>query len=148
MLRCNCSRWSVEPSEYDTAVELSRAHVVQLGSAVDDVVDGLQRKVHGHELDDRREAHQRSPAADSSEAGLGDGRVPQALRTPLVDEPLRDLVGSVVVGHFLTHDEYFIASGELLVERLVQSLTDGDLVREIAGQDAGDALNHLSIISR
>lgn len=112
------------------------------------MVDGLQRKVHGHELDDRREAHQSSPTANSSEAGLGDGGVPQALRTPLVDEPLCDLVGPVVVGHFLAHDEYFVISGELLVEGLVQSLTHGDLVREITGQNAGDALYHLSIISR
>ena len=56
MLGCHGCCGSVEASEDNRAADEATAHVVQLGGAVDDLVEGLHGKVNGHELDDRLQA--------------------------------------------------------------------------------------------
>ena len=56
VLGCDGGGWSVESSEDDWASEVSSGHVLGLGAGVDDVVDGLESEVHGHELDDGSES--------------------------------------------------------------------------------------------
>ena len=126
MLGCHSRCWSVETPKNYSSTELPSAHVVQFGCAIDDMIDCLESKVYGHELDDGGKPHEGSPATDSSEAAFGDGGVPESLRSMLVDESLGDFVGPVIVGDFLPNDEDIGVSVEFLVEGTVESLSVGD----------------------
>lgn len=125
MLGSHCCCRAVQTPENDPSVQLPRTHVVQLGRTIDDMIDGLHSEVDCHELDDWGEAHQCRSTAKAGEPTLSDGGVPESVGAMLVDEPLRDLVGSVIVGDFLPYDEDVRVSGELLVESLVESLSIG-----------------------
>ncbi len=55
----------------------------------------LHGEVEGHELDDGDEAGQRGADADAGEARLGDRGIDDALGTKLIEQALRDLVGTL-----------------------------------------------------
>lgn len=65
-----------------------------------------------------------SADGETAEAGLGNGRVDDALVAEAVQETLCDLVGAVVLGNLLTQDEDLGVLLELLGEGLVEGLTD------------------------
>lgn len=142
MLGSNGGSWPVESSEDDSSLEFTIAHVVKLGGAIDDVVDSLKCEVHGHELYHGSESHECSAAADACEPCLGDGCVPEALRSPLVNKSFRYLVCAMVVGDLLAHDEHLLVSGELLVKSSVQCFSVGDFLGEVSDEVFGDALKH------
>ena len=85
MLGCHRRSRPIQPSEHDSSAQLAPAHVVQLGRAVYDMVDRLQRKVHCHEFDHWSQAHQSGPTTQACEAGFSDWSVPEAFGTVLVD---------------------------------------------------------------
>ena len=59
--------------------------------------------------------------AEAGEAQLGDGRVDHALGAVLVQQALADLVGAVVLGDFLAHEEDRVVAGHLFVDGLVEA---------------------------
>lgn len=69
----------------------STGHVVGLGGGVDDLVDGLHGKVHGHELHHRHQPREGCAHADACKACLRDGRVDHPLGPPLGQQPLAHL---------------------------------------------------------
>ena len=105
MLGCDCGGRPIEASKDYASVDLSGTHVVDFGRAVNDVVDGLESEVNGHELYDGGEAHKRGSTRQPCKSAFSDGGVPESLGAVLVDESLRDLVGSVVVGDLFSNDE-------------------------------------------
>ena len=88
-------------------------------------IDRDEAEAEGHELNDRPEADHRRTNPHASEAFFRDRRVDHALGTKAVEHPLGDLVGSVVLGNLLTHDEDAVIALHLLAHRLVQSFAIG-----------------------
>mmetsp|Transcript_15429 Transcript_15429/g.60299 ORF Transcript_15429/g.60299 Transcript_15429/m.60299 type:complete len:315 (+) Transcript_15429:104-1048(+) len=122
VLRTHAAGGTVRPAEHDRAAQLATGHVSELGGRVDDVVDGLEGKVPGHELDDGLESRHASAHANTRKAGLGDGRVDDALDAKLLQQALGHLVGALVLGHLLAHDEHLLVLAHLLRNCAVQSL--------------------------
>ena len=96
---------AVRSAEDDRRAHLAARHIERLGGRIDDLVDRLHGEVEGHELDDRLQAGHRGADADAGKAVLGDRRVDDAPRPELLQQALRDLVGALVFGDLLAHDE-------------------------------------------
>jgi hypothetical protein len=64
-----------------------------------------------------------APDADAREACLGDGRVDDAALAELLEQALADLVGPLVVAHFLAHEEHALVALHLFAQRLAQRLS-------------------------
>mmetsp|Transcript_7939 Transcript_7939/g.32156 ORF Transcript_7939/g.32156 Transcript_7939/m.32156 type:complete len:421 (+) Transcript_7939:335-1597(+) len=125
VLGADARRGAVGPAEHDRAGDGARGHVQRLGRGVDDVVDGLHRKVKRHELDDWLEAHHRGAARQAGETRLGDGRVPHAVGAEALQEPLRDLVRALVVANLLAHHEDLLVAFHLLGQGAVERVAHG-----------------------
>ena len=108
-------------SEHDGDPVLPAGHLVDLRRAVDDLVEGHQAEVPGHELDDRPQAGHGRADAQAREAALADRGVDDALGSELVEQALADLVGAVVVGDLLPHQE----DGGVALHLLAQGPTEG-----------------------
>ena len=127
VLRADARGNAVGAAEDDRRVHLAARHVELLGGRVDDLVDRLHGEIPGHEFDDRAQAGEGGADADAGKAMLGDGRVDDALRPDFLQEVLRDLVGALVLGDLLAHDEDVAIAAHFLGHRLVQRLPDGHL---------------------
>ena len=128
---CECcadelQRRAVRAAEDDRDVELAARHVEHLRRGVHDLVEREQREVPRHELDDRPQPDHRRADADAGEAELGDRRVDDAHLAELLEQPLRDLVGALVDGDFLAHEEDAVVALHLLAQRLVQRVAIRD----------------------
>jgi hypothetical protein len=123
---CCAASWSAAPPEDDGDRDLAAGHVEHLGRGVHDLVDGEEREVPGHELHDGPQAHHRRAHADAGEPQLGDRRVHDARRPELLEEPAADLVGALVDGDLLPHQEDGGIAPHLLAQRLVQRVPVGD----------------------
>ena len=77
-----------------------------------------------HELDDRPQPHHRRADAEPGEAGLADRRVDDALGAELLEHALADLVGAVVLGDFLAHEEDVLVALHLLGHRLAEGFAN------------------------
>jgi hypothetical protein len=115
----------VGPAEDDGAAELAARHVERLGGGIDDLVDRLHGEVPGHELDDGLEPRHGGADADAGKALLGDRRVDDALVAKLLQQPLADLVGALVLRDFLAHQEHARIAAHLLGHGVTQRLAHG-----------------------
>src|SRR5213083_1184184 len=59
---------------------------------------------------------------DAGEAELRDRRVHHPLRPEFLEQPAAHLVGAVVLGHFLAHEEDAVVPPHLLAERLIEGV--------------------------
>lgn len=118
---------TIGPTEDNGAIHDATGHVPGLGGTVDNVVDGLHGKVKGHELTDGTKAGEGSADGETSKAGFRDGGVNDPLRSKLIQETLGDLVGPVVLGYLLTHEEDLLITVHLLLQGGIEGLTHGDL---------------------
>ncbi len=148
MLGSNSGCRSIETTKDNASFKLTSTHIVKFSRAVDDVVDGLKRKIHSHELNDRSEAHESSTTTDSSEAGFSDGGVPQSVGSPFVDQSFRYLVCAVIVGDLFSHNEHLLVSGQLFIKGFIKGLSNCDFLREISDKVFGDALIHSELYVR
>src|SRR5690606_17943005 len=101
----DAGRGAVRPAKDDGAAHLSTGHVESLGCGIDNLVDRLHGEVESHELDDRSKAGKGRAYAEAGEAMLGDRRVYHPGVAELGQQPLRDLVGALVLCNLLAHDE-------------------------------------------
>ena len=118
---------SVGSPEHDGDIHLPPGHIKHLGGAVDNLVQGQKGEVEGHELDNGPEPYHRRPHTHPGESQLADGRVDDALLSEALQQALGDLVGAVVLRHFLTHEKDGVVPGQLLGHRLVQGVSIRDL---------------------
>ena len=116
---------AVRAAEHDRAAHLAAGHVERLGRGVDDLVDRLHGEVEGHELDDRLQAGHRRADADAGKAVLGDRRIDHALGAEFLQQALRDLVGALIFGDLLAHDEDVGVAPHLLGHGVAQRFADG-----------------------
>src|SRR3954466_3126568 len=122
MLCGQLQRSAIGPAKNHRHLELTARHVESLGSYVDHLVDCQQGEVPGHELDDWSKSNHRRAHADAGEAKLGDRSIDDAHRSEFVEQSLGDLVGAVVLGDFLTHQEYALGALQLFAEGLCQGV--------------------------
>ena len=128
---------AVRSAEHDRRTHLAAGHIERLGRRIDDLVDRLHGEVEGHELDDRLQAGHRRADADAGEAVLGDRRVDHAARAELLQQPLRDLVGALILGDFLAHDEDVLVAAHLFGHRVAQRFAHRGRHHLGAGRDVG-----------
>lgn len=88
------------------------------------MVNSLESEVKGHELNDWAESHQTGANSNSGEASLGNWSVPNTAASIPVPHALRNLVGTVVLGNFLTNQENVWVSLNLLAHRTVDGLAN------------------------
>jgi hypothetical protein len=111
-------RGTVWPAKHDRDLDGARTHGVQLCGVADDLIEGDEGEVPGHELDNRAEPHHRGADADACEAGLGNGRVDYASLAEFLEEPFGYLIRALIVPDFLSHQEYAFVALHLLEHRL------------------------------
>ncbi len=125
MLGADTGSGTVRATKHDRSAHLAAGHVERLGSGVDDLVDRLHGEVEGHELDDRLQAGHRGTDADAGEAVLGDRGVDDAASAEFLQQTLGDLVGALVFGHFLAHDEDVVVGAHFLGHGVAQRFANG-----------------------
>src|SRR5215207_2924355 len=125
MLCRKLKRRSVRTAENHRHMELPAGHVQHLRSGVHDLIERKKREVPRHELDDRTKPNHRGPDTNARKSELGDRSIDDAHRAEFVEQSLRNLVRSVVLRDFLSHQEYAIVTHELFTKRLVQRVAVG-----------------------
>ena len=90
------------------------------------MVDRLHGEVEGHELDDWLEATHRRPRPQTGKAIFGDRRIDDALRSELVEQALRHLIGALVLRDFLAHDKDAVVFAHFLGHGIAEGFADGD----------------------
>jgi len=116
---------------------------VKLCRTIDDMINRLQSKVNGHELNYWCKTHEGSSTTNSSETTLSDRSVPESMGTVLIDESFCDFVGTMIIGNFFSNDEDIGVSGKLLVQGFVESFSIGDFC-EISHKRLGEVAEHNS----
>ena len=101
------------------------------------MVDGLQREVPGHELDDGLEAGKGRADAGAGKGIFGDRRVDHAPLAELIEQALGDLVGALILADLLAHDEHAVVGAHLLGHGVAQRLTHGHGHHLGAGRNLG-----------
>ncbi|VEU45051.1 unnamed protein product [Pseudo-nitzschia multistriata] len=119
---------SVGTTEDNGNGQVSPTHIILFGRTVDNVVDSLHTEIDGHEFDDRSEVLQGGSDCHPCESGLCDGCVDDTLFSVLLVKALGDLVGTLVLGDFLSHDEDGFVALHFFVESLIDSLADRHLL--------------------
>ena len=98
-----------------------------LGGFVHHLVQGQQGEVVGHPLHDGFQAHHGGAHAQAGEAQFGDGRVQDPFGAVFFQEPAGDLVGAIVFGDFLAHEDDHVVPGHLFVHGPVEGVSIADL---------------------
>ena len=111
---------AVGAAEHDGAAHLPARHVAGLGGGIDDLVHRLHGEIPGHEFHDRLQAVERRAHAQAGKAMLGDGRVDDAALAELLQQALRNLVGALVLGDFLAHQEHQFVAAHFLRHGVAQ----------------------------
>ena len=112
--------------DHDRHVELAARHVEQGRRVVHDLVEGKQAEVHRHDLDDGSHPAEGGADAGTDEAGLRQGRVPDALGPELLEQAQAHCVAAAVAPDVLTHEEDAFVALEGLRQRPAQRLAVGD----------------------
>ena len=115
-------RRAARAAEHDRQHDLAARHVTQLGRVVHQLVVRAQRKVPGHEFDDRPQPDHSRADTDAGEAGLGNRRIHHAPFAEPVQQPFGHLVRPVVVADFLAHQEHALVAFHLFGHGLAQRL--------------------------
>ena len=111
----------------DGDLELPAGHIQHLWGVVEDLVRGDQAERPAHELNDRAQAHHGRADAQPGEPRFGNGRVDHPLRAELLEHAPADLVGPLVLGHLLTHEEDAGIAAHLFAHPFSQGVTEFDL---------------------
>ena len=111
-------------------VELPAGHLPELRGVVEDLVERDGAEVPRHELDDRAAGPPsprrcRRPAKPASAMGVSMTR----LRAELLEHPLADLVGALVVADLFAHEKDAIVALHLLDHGLAEGLAESQGAR-------------------
>merc|ERR1719180_159802 len=123
MLGSNTLGTAVGSTEHNWDVHFSSGHIECLRSRVDHLINSLHGEVEGHELKDRSQVVEGSSNSKPREAHLSDWGVNDPFVSPFLPEPPGHLVGSVVLGNLLSHDEHLVIPGKLLIQGHVQRIS-------------------------
>src|SRR5947209_6391049 len=115
---------AVAASKGDRNLKLPAGHVADVGGVVYELIEADERERPAHKLDDRPQAQRGRADAKAGESRLADRRIDHALGAELVEHSLGDLVGAVVLGDFLSHQEYILIALHLLNHRGAESFSE------------------------
>ena len=119
-------------ADHQRHAELAAGHVPDRGRVVHDLVEGEQREIDRHDLDDRPHAAHRRADARAGEGGLGQRRVADAFGPELVQKPLGNGVAAAVMADILAHQEDAAVALHGFADRFPDRLAVGRL----GGHDA------------
>jgi len=103
MLRGELAAGAGRHADHQRHRHLAAGHVRDGGGVVQDLVEGEQAEVAGHDLDDGPQPGQRRTDAGADETVLGQRRVDDALGTELLQQPLADGVAAAVLADVLVY---------------------------------------------
>jgi hypothetical protein len=92
-------------ADHEGDVELAVGHVEQGRRVVQDLVEGEQAEVHGHDLDDRPQTAQRRADSRPDEARFRERCIPDPLGAELGEQTAADAVGAAIGADVLAHQE-------------------------------------------
>ncbi len=95
----------VGATEDDWDIELAARHVAHVGRVVDNLIEGHEREVERHELDDGPEPVHRRPNAEPRKSELTNRRVDDPVGPEVIEHALAYLVGAIVLGHLFPNEE-------------------------------------------
>jgi hypothetical protein len=91
------------------------------------VINGLHGEIERHELDDRLQSRHGRADTKTGKAVFGDRGVDHPLVAELLQQVAADLVGALVLGHFLAHQEDVRIAAHFLGHGVAQGVTDRHL---------------------
>src|SRR5699024_8278032 len=106
---------------------LTAEHRIDLRRMIDDLVEGQDAEVQGHELDDRSQTHHRRADPDAGDAVLGDRRVPPSLQPYCDGQPFADLVRPTESADLLAQQQHCLIPGHLRSKTVFESLPKSHL---------------------
>ena len=118
---------------------LAAEHVVDVRGVVDDLVEGEQREVDRHQLDDRAQPGHRGADADADDRVLGDRRVAHAPLAELLEQAVGDLEGAAEDADVLAHQQHALVAAQLLAQRRVERLAVAHLGHQAASSPCASA---------
>src|SRR5947209_16697439 len=118
---------TVWTAESDRDIELPARHRQHIRSVVYHLVERDQGKAEGHEFNDRPEPHHRGTDSHTGKSVLTDRRIDDSLRAKTLEQTLAYLVGAIVFGDFLAHQEDVRIPRQFFRERFVEGLAISDL---------------------
>ena len=95
---------------------LPAGHEAQLGSLVENLVEADAKEIEVHELHDRPHARHRGADGEPGHRGLGDRRVQQAVRPPVV-QPAGEREHVAALAHVDAREEHVRIAVEFVLER-------------------------------
>ena len=119
VLGANPACRSVWSAKNNRGLDLAARHIKLLGGGINDLVNRLHGEIKGHEFNDRLETGKRRPDPDPGKPVFGNRSVDYPLVAKFVQKPLRDLVGPLLLRHFLAHDEHVLVGAHLFGHRFV-----------------------------
>ena len=90
------------------------------------MIDRLHGKIEGHEFDDRAQAAHSRPGAYTGKAIFCDRRIDYPARAKFIEQALGNLVGALILGHLLTHNEHAVITAHFLGHGIAQGFAQGD----------------------
>ena len=103
-------------------------HVAYTRRVVDELIEGHRMEGPEHQFHDRTHAEHGSADTHADETCFRNRSVNDAFVAPFVPQAFRDLVGTVVLGDFLAHDD----DVRVALEFFIESFPDGVAVKEFA----------------
>src|SRR3954454_6417148 len=91
---------SVWTTKNNADADLPTGHVARFDSGIHQLIHRLHGEIEGHELDDWFQPSERGSDTEAGKSMLGNRRIDHSLYTELLQQPLGDLVGSLIFGDF------------------------------------------------
>ena len=135
--RCTRAR-STRHADDKRHTRLAAKHETDLGSLVDDLLRGQQRKVGELKFQNRPHAGQRRPHRHTRHAKLGNRRVDHTLGTKAVDQITRHAKGPAIGANIFAKGEHT----RIGLHRLSHRFTDGLGIGEFAHFRLGSYIKH------
>ena len=111
--------------DHDRHGELPAGHVRDRGGAVHDLVQGEQREVDGHDLDDPPHPTEGRTDPGADEGELRQRRVADPLRAELSEQPAGDGVRAPVLSDVLPHQKHALVPQQCLPQCLAHGVAIG-----------------------
>ena len=90
------------------------------------MIDRLHGEIEGHEFNDRAQTTHCGAGADACKSIFRDRSIDDPLGPEFIQQALRDLVRTLILGHFLAHDEHAFVLAHFFGHGVAQSFTDGN----------------------
>jgi hypothetical protein len=123
---------------------LSSGHISNFGGIIDDLIQGQDAEIKGHQLDDRPQSSHGGPNSQAGKPRFGNRRIPHSFRSEFLDEPFTDLKGSLIVPDFFSYQKHARIPLHFFTHRLVQRFS----VRKVHRSDSNFMCNHFPVFFR